>query len=112
MTTVEIYKIQEAGEDCVVFNNGEQRVRVNFSNEKLYPYFTKEDRAADFRPLIGRDATLPYPVSASSEAGYLSIAVDIQRTAENEAHVHEMHVPFSSIEVFIVGRAVGWGNRR
>ncbi|MGC2830623.1 MAG: hypothetical protein WB994_13370 [Candidatus Acidiferrum sp.] len=107
MTTVEIYKIEEVGEDYVVFNNAQQRVRVDFSDEKVYPYFTKEDRAADFRRLIGKDSALPYPVSASSEAGYLSIAVGIQRTAENEARVHEMHVSFSSIEIFGVGQAVG-----
>lgn len=107
MTTAEIYKIEEAGEDDVVFNNGEQRVRVNLSNEELYPYFTKEDRAADFRRIIGKDVALPNPVSANSEAGYLSIALDIQRTAENEARVHEMHVSFSSIEIFTAGRAVG-----
>ena len=92
MTHANILKIEEAGRDYAVFGN----VRYNFDDDEVG---TKEEAAAFFRGLVGKDAAIEAAESASDGTGRFYIGVDFMDW--NGSNVKVIPIPFnvSSVEI-------------
>ena len=92
MTHANIFKIEEVGTDYAVFGN----VRYNFDDDEAG---TKEEAAAFFRGLVGKDAAIEAAESASDRTGRFYIGVDFMDW--NGSNVKVIPIPFnvSSVEI-------------
>jgi len=91
MTAVEMFSIQETGDDYIVLWHDVTDVRVNFDNDRN---FTKEESAASFRGLEGRPAAIPADFNEP-----FFIAMDFWRSPDNSFRVMPITFRVSSIEV-------------
>ena len=97
MTTVAKYGVKEIGEDYVVFQDSVNVVRVNFADDTLYPNFTKEDSAASFRGLEGKEVALPEPLRCDPP-GRLFIAIDIWEDLDRSTRAIPNYFAVHSVE--------------
>jgi hypothetical protein len=94
MTHANIFKIEEAGRDYAVFGN----VRYNFDDDETG---TKEEAAAFFRPLVGKDAAIEAAESANDGTGRFYIGVDFMDRNENNVKVIPIPFRVSSVEILL-----------
>jgi hypothetical protein len=92
MTHANILKVEEVGEDYAVFGN----VRYNFADDETG---TKEEAAAFFRGLVGKDAAIEAAESVRERNGWVCIGVDFMDRTENSVKVIPMPFRVSSIEI-------------
>jgi len=90
MTTVEVFDIQEAGNDYVLLRHGGTQVRVNFDDDAN---FTKEESAAFFRGLEGK----PAAISVDFNAPFF-IGIDFWRSPDASFRVIPFPFSVSSVE--------------
>jgi hypothetical protein len=91
MTNVEMLNIQEAGTDYLLLKQGGTGVRVNFANNKEY---SKEECAAFFRGMEGKDAAIPGDFNEP-----FFIALDFWRAPDNSFRVIPFTFAVSTIEL-------------
>jgi hypothetical protein len=94
MTHANIFKIEGAGRDYAVFGN----VRYNFDDDEVG---TKEEAAAFFRGLVGKDAAIEAAESASDGMGRFYIGVDFIDRNGNNVKVIPIAFAVSSVEVLL-----------
>jgi hypothetical protein len=60
MTTVEVMKLEEAGTDYLRLRDGDRSVRINLADDEVMgDRVSKEESAAMFRGLAGKDLAIP-----------------------------------------------------
>jgi hypothetical protein len=94
MTHANIFRIEEAGRDYAVFGN----VRYNFDDDEVG---TKEEAAAFFRGLVGKEAAIEAAESANDGTGRFYIGVDFME--RNGGNVETIPISFavSSVEIVL-----------
>lgn len=97
LPTLSKYGIKEVGVGYVVFADSLNVVRVNFADDTMYPTLTKEESAASFRGLEGKEVGLPEPLMCDPP-GRLFIAVDIWKDIDNSTRAIPNYFAVSSVE--------------
>ena len=92
MTHANILRVEEVGKDYAVFGN----VRYNFDDDETG---TKEEAAAFFRRLVGKDAAIEAAESANDGTGRVYVGVDFMGWNENNVKVIPIPFRVSSVEI-------------
>jgi hypothetical protein len=92
MTHANILKVEEARKDYAVFGN----VRYNFDDDETG---TKEEAAAFFRGLVGKDAAIETAESVRGGSGRVYIGVDFMDRSKNSVKVVRIPFRVSNIEI-------------
>lgn len=91
MANVQMLDIQEVGGDYLLLRRGGMGVRVNFANSKQH---SKEDCAAFFRGMEGKDAAIPADFNEP-----FFIALDFWRSPDNSCRVIPFTFAVSTIDL-------------
>jgi hypothetical protein len=92
MTRANIFKIEEVGKDYAVFGN----TRYNFADDETG---TKEEAAAFFRGLLGKDAAIDAAEPVGEPGRRVYVGVDFMGWHENNVNVVPIPFRVSSIEI-------------
>lgn len=95
MTNVQMLEIQEAGSDYLLLHGGGMRVRINFAHNEEY---SKEECAAFFRGMEGKEAAIPTDFSEP-----FFIALDFWWGPDNSARVMPITFAVSTLELLVGG---------